>query len=252
MHWVSLRSRVTGTTPDEAVAVNRLRRLEDGPLVEQRIEIVQLLGRRAIVRDRVNRQVLREIGLHHGYPHFQEPLVLRLEPRNGFGVGEVDGRARLGKTVHQGRDSRLGLHQEAAALAFGAHLGIERDVGAFPQGHLEAQRSELLDHALRTGKRRLVPFEVPVVAFVVAHPVRIDVDHVAGNLFFAHPAGHSHHFVPVSIAPPTDPEAERPVRRDRGPAGQLVIATNQAGDSVAGDQVDAEVIGSSRRLPGRH
>ena len=105
------------------------------------------------MRDGVTRKVLREIGLHHGHPHLQQPFVLDLEPGNGFGVGEVDGRTRLGKTMHQGGSACLGLHQEAATFSLGAHLRVERNIGALPETQLEAERSELLDHAFRIRKR---------------------------------------------------------------------------------------------------
>ena len=101
VHRVSLRPGVSGTPPDETVAVDLFRRLEDGPLVEKRIEVVELLGRCAVMRHSVRGHVLGEVGLDDGNAHLQQPPVLRLEPFDGLRVGEVNGGARLGEAVHQ-------------------------------------------------------------------------------------------------------------------------------------------------------
>src|SRR3989442_3881626 len=99
MHRVSLRPGITGTPPDEAVAVDLFRRLEDRPLVEKRIQVVELLGARAIMRHGVVGHVLRKVRLDDSDAHLQQPPLLGLEPVDGVGVREVYSGAWPGKAM---------------------------------------------------------------------------------------------------------------------------------------------------------
>ena len=84
---------------------------------------MQLLSRGAVIGNGVVRQVFGEICLDDGDAHLQQLAVFLLEPLDGVGVREIDSRARLGESMHQGQTpTRLALHQEAATLALGAHL----------------------------------------------------------------------------------------------------------------------------------
>src|SRR5881397_4447003 len=44
MHRGPLRARIAGTSPDQAVTMDLFRRIKDGALVKQGIQVVQLLG----------------------------------------------------------------------------------------------------------------------------------------------------------------------------------------------------------------
>src|SRR5881398_3373258 len=57
VHGISLRAGVSRASPDEPVIVYLFGRLKDSPLVKQRIQVVQLLSRRAVVSNGVVRQV---------------------------------------------------------------------------------------------------------------------------------------------------------------------------------------------------
>src|SRR5207244_5617894 len=57
VHRVSLRPGVRGTPPDETVAVDLFRCLEDGPLVEKRLEVMELLGAGAVMGHGIVRHV---------------------------------------------------------------------------------------------------------------------------------------------------------------------------------------------------
>ena len=88
-----------------------------------------------------------------------------------------------------------------------------------------------------------------MVSLVVAHPVGIDVNDIAGNALLAHPAGDLHHFIAVAIAPAADPEAKRPVRRDGRDAGELVVGVHDRRNTIADDQIGAQMIRARGCLP---
>ena len=79
------------------------RRIKDRALIKQGIQVVQLLGRRAVVGNGVARHVFREIRLDDGDPHLQQLAVLCFEPLDSIGVREIDSRAGFREAMHQGR-----------------------------------------------------------------------------------------------------------------------------------------------------
>ena len=143
--------------------------------------------------DAVGRRGFAEVRLDAGDAHLEQRAQSILEPVHRGRVRVVDDP--------DVRSVAAGQHERATATTADQHIGVARfgegwrvdaDVGPLPEGHREAQVTQLRDHRGGIGEARS---EAPVADPVVLEPAGVDMHHVGRDVAFARLSRHLEHLV---------------------------------------------------------
>jgi hypothetical protein len=187
---------------------------------------VHLAAGEAVGKARVLRNLFGEVRLERLRAQRELGLELVAVPARRVGIGEVHDRAQphaaLGALAPDDRmiDAAVGTaHEVAARGAFAIERALDRHVGVDPQAAvkpLAAQRGQQTGGVGDTGG---VPLEV--APHLRALPEAVEVHDVAGDALGAQaPRLLQHRSFRERYEGRRGPQAERPLRRHRRPAGQ--------------------------------
>ena len=243
VHGIALGASIARTGKDDALAPLLPHHLVDGPVVQERVQVVGAAAVAAVGHDGVGRKTLAVVSLEGGHACPQVGPMLLLPPGDGLRVGKVH-RGRLGILQGGSEAAVARARQISPLLPLSVQLGVPPDIGVLPQGEAEAALAQPGHQLLRLPEALSAPAEmaaIPLTALAPLQPQGVQMDHVARDARIPQARDDALHLPSVAVHAARPPYAQGP-QGDRGrPPGETGVQAQELARAIGQQQEDVQV-----------